>query len=256
MSNFKIYHEDKGFIFMNGALTEVKLLYTNFLKRGENFSATTTFETWGEQRNKDANLLKVYRSVEDFEKDEEMPFMEICDEQLNNKRPNGFENVDWGWFFMNGEPNQVDLTPNELTYDYNSMKFRFPGHIANGDNVYRTRKECLLFNTYKVKDEWGEVKEHVGINKLLMLDDDQNQLLDAFVKSYKALLESGVSFLNNYDETRVFNIRNLQNYEVDYSTEDYEGYEKVDISNKAFECPVFLADNFFSDDATIFAERK
>lgn len=32
MSNFKIYHEDKGFIFMNGALTEVKLLYTNFLK--------------------------------------------------------------------------------------------------------------------------------------------------------------------------------------------------------------------------------
>lgn len=164
MSNFKIYHEDKGFIFMNGALTEVKLLYTNFLKRGENFSATTTFETWGEQRNEDANLLKVYRSVEDFEKDEEMPFMEICDEQLNNKRPNGFENVDWGWFFMNGEPNQVDLTPNELTYDYNSMKFRFPGHIANGDNVYRTRKECLSFNTYKVKDLWGEVKEHVGIN--------------------------------------------------------------------------------------------
>ena len=74
MSNFKIYHEDKGFIFMNGALTEVKLLYTYFVKRGENFSATTTFETWGEQRNDDANLLKVYRSVEDFEKDEEMPF--------------------------------------------------------------------------------------------------------------------------------------------------------------------------------------
>lgn len=40
MSNFKIYHEDKGFIFMNGALTEVKLLYTYFVKRGENFSAT------------------------------------------------------------------------------------------------------------------------------------------------------------------------------------------------------------------------
>lgn len=256
MSNFKIYHEDKGFIFMNGALTEVKLLYTHFVKNGECYSAKTTFEMWGEQLKEDASILKVYSSVADYEKDNEMPFTEICDEQLNNERPDGLENVDFGWIFINGEPQQVDLTPNELTYCFKSKKFCFPGHIATCDNVYRTRNECLSFNTYKVKDEWGDVKERVGINKLLMLDDDQKQLLDAFVKSYKALRESGVSFLNNYDETRVFNTRKLQNYEVDYSTEGYEGFEKVDISNKAFECPILLADNFFSDDATIFAKRK
>lgn len=256
MSNFKIYHEDKGFIFMNGALTEVKLLYTKFVKNGESYSAKTTFEMWGEQHTEDANLLKVYNSVEDYEKDKEMPFSEICDEQLNKKRPKGFVNVDFGWVFINGEPQQVDLTPNELTYAYKSKKFLFPNHIANSDNVYRSREECLSFNTYKVKDEWGEVKERVGINKLLMLDDDQKQLFDAFVKSYKALKESGVFFLNDYDKTRVFNFRNLQNYEVDLSSEDYEGMEKVDISNKAFECPVYLADNLFGDENTLIVERK
>lgn len=256
MEKFKIYSNNKGFVLLECALQEVTLVKTVFTRNGDKYTATTFFSTCNGGYSKETSLLKVYSSPIDYEKAKEMPFELVGEDVIKDRRPEGFEGYDFGWILINGEPQQIDLTPNEVVFNYLSGRYEVPDHVVKSGNVYKSREECLSFNTYDVKHADGTITERKGAGKLLMLDDDQKQLLKKFEEAYKALRESGVSFFNNYDETRVFNIRELQNYEVDYMNEDYKGFEKVDIHNKAFECPVFLAENFFSDDAAIFVERK
>lgn len=257
METFKIYSDNKGFVMLDGALKNVELVKVVFAKYGDKLTSTTFFSTWDGGHSMQTNELSIYNSPSDFERGIEMPCKEFTYDEILTNRPDGFKGLQFGWIFLNGEPTQIDLTPNEVVYHYKSKKFSVPDHVTKSGNVYKSRSECLSFNTYRVMDDFGDFTEHIGTGKLLMLDDDQKQLLKNLEDAFKALRENEVGFFVTGDHIQVFNKRKIDSSYVN-EKKIVEGYEEVDIFNNAFDCGFSFCDRNYpcGDELKLFVERK
>lgn len=258
MEKFKIYSNNKGFVLLEGALQEVTIVKTVFTNWGDKYTATTFFSTCNGGYSERTSALKVYNSPADYEKDKEMPFESVGEDVIKERRPEDFEGIDFGWFLVNGEPQQIDLIPDKVVFNYLSGRYEVPDHVTESGDVYKSREECLSFNTYNVKHADGTITKRKGAGTLLMLDDDQKILLKKFEDAYKALRKSGVTFFWSCDNTLVFNTRNIEKSFFDEYEAKHEDYEEVNIFNEAFVCDVNCGGDVYpcADDLNIFIKRK
>lgn len=250
----KMYCDAKGFTMIDGTLTEVtikKLIVTRQSVEDEEYEVTTIFQGPDGKEHSTQSHILMYISVEDYEKGEQACY-EVCSSPFYI-RPYGFEGLDEAWIFVDGEPATIDLRPLRVDYDYEQMKWDLQG--VPQTNIFRTKEECLSFNEYDVKHADGSVTKRVGINKLVMLDDDQRALFDTLKQTIQQLKDNNVLLLPDCDgEIQAYNLRNIQKWDCDYDEPDFEDYEEVSRKHEAFNNEVYIP--AYSLDCTLYMKRK
>ena len=250
----KIYYDAKGFTMIDGTLTEVtikKLIATRQSVEDEEYEVTTILQGPDGKEHSTQSHILMYISVEDYEKGEQACY-EVCSSPFYI-RPDGFRGLDEAWIFVNGEPATIDLRPLRVDYDYEQRKWLLQGIPQT--NIFRTKEECLSFNEYDVKHADGSVTKRVGINKLVMLDDDQRALFDTLKQTIQQLKDNNVLLLPDCDgEMQAYNLRNIQKWDCDYDEPDFEDYEEVSRKHEAFNNEVYIP--AYSLDCTLYMKRK
>lgn len=224
----KIYCDAKGFTMIDGTLTEVtikKLIATRQSVEDEEYEVTTILQGPDGKEHSTQIPILMYKSVEDYEKEQKACY-EVCSSPFYI-RPNGFSGIDEAWIFVDGEPVTIDIRPLEVVYDYEQRTWTCEG--VPQTNIFRTKEECLSFNEYDVKHADGSVTKRVGINKLVMLDNDQIALFDTLKQTIQQLKDNNVLLMSDCDgDIRAFNLRNVKEWDCDYDApEEGEGFEEV-----------------------------
>lgn len=231
----KMYSDAKGFTMIDGTLTEVtikKLIATRQSVEDKEYEVTTILQGPDGKEHSTQIPILMYKSVEDYEKEQEACY-EVCASPFDI-RPNGFSGIDEAWIFVDGEPVTIDLRPLEVVYDYEQMKWLLQGIPQT--NIFRTKEECLSFNEYDVKHADGSVTKRVGINKLVMLDNDQMALFDTLKQTIQQLKDNNVLLMPDYDgDIRAFNLRNVKEWDCDYDKPEEEGFEEVSREHDSFQ---------------------
>lgn len=232
----KIYCDAKGFTMIDGTLTEVtikKLIATRQSVEDEEYEVTTILQGPDGKEHSTQIPILMYKSVEDYEKEQKACY-EVCSSPFYI-RPDGFSGIDEAWIFVDGEPVTIDLRPLEVVYDYEQRTWTCEGIPQT--NIFRTKEECLSFNEYDVKHADGSVTKRVGINKLVMLDNDQMALFDTLKQTIQQLKDNNVLLMPDYDgDIRAFNLRNVKEWDCDYDApEEGEGFEEVSREHDAFQ---------------------
>lgn len=250
----KIYCDAKGFTMIDGTLTEVtikKLIATRQSVEDEEYEVTTILQGPDGKEHSTQSHILMYISVEDYEKGQKACY-EVCSSPFYI-RPDGFSGIDEAWIFVDGEPVTIDLRPLQVVYDYEQRKWLLQGIPQT--NIFRTKEECLSFNEYDVKHADGSVTKRVGINKLVMLDDDQRALFDTLKQTIQQLKDNNVLLLPDCDgEMQAYNLRNIQKWDCYYDEPDFEDYEEVSRKHEAFNNEVYIP--AYSLDCTLYMKRK
>lgn len=224
----KMYCDAKGFTMIDGTLTEVtikKLIATRQSVEDKEYEVTTILQgPDGKEHNTQIPIL-MYKSVEDYEKGQEACY-EVCSSPFYI-RPNGFSGIDEAWIFVDGEPVTIDIRPLRVVYDYEQRTWTCEDIPQT--NIFKSKEECLSFNEYDVKHADGSVTKRVGINKLVMLDNDQMALFDTLKQTIQQLKDNNVLLMPDCDgDIRAFNLRNVKEWDCDYDApEEGEGFEEV-----------------------------
>lgn len=231
----KIYCDAKGFTMIDGTLTEVtikKLIATRQSVEDEEYEVTTILQgPDGKEHNTQIPIL-MYKSVEDYEKEQKARY-EVCSSPFYI-RPDGFSGIDEAWIFVDGEPVTIDIRPLRVVYDYEQRTWTCEGIPQT--NIFRTKEECLSFNEYDVKHADGSVTKRVGINKLVMLDNDQMALFDTLKQAIQQLKDNNVLLMPDCDgDIRAFNLRNVKEWNCDYDKPEEEGFEEVSREHDAIQ---------------------
>lgn len=232
----KIYCDAKGFTMIDGTLTEVtikKLIATRQSVEDEEYEVTTILQgPDGKEHNTQIPIL-MYKSVEDYEKEQKACY-EVCSSPFYI-RPDGFSGIDEAWIFVDGEPVTIDIRPLRVVYNYEQRTWTCEDIPQT--NIFRTKEECLSFNEYDVKHADGSVTKRVGINKLVMLDNDQMALFDTLKQTIQQLKDNNVLLMPDYDgDIRAFNLRNVKEWDCDYDEpEEGEGFEEVSREHDSFQ---------------------
>lgn len=234
----KKYCDEKGFTMIDGTLTEVtlkKLIATRNSVEDTDYVVTTFFQGpdgRGYNTQSPTEFL-MYYSPEDYEKGQELGY-EVSSSPFYI-RPDGFSGIDEAWIFVDGEPVTIDLRPLQVVYDYEQRKWLLQGIPQT--NIFRTKEECLSFNEYDVKHADGSVTKRVGINKLVMLDNDQMALFDTLKQTIQQLKDNNVLLMPDCDgDIRAFNLRNVKEWDCDYDApEEGEGFEEVSREHDSFQ---------------------
>lgn len=234
----KKYCDAKGFTMIDGTLTEVtlkKLIATRNSVEDTDYVVTTFFQGpdgRGYNTQSPTEFL-MYYSPEDYEKGQELGY-EVSSSPFYI-RPDGFSGIDEAWIFVDGEPVTIDLRPLQVVYDYEQRKWLLQGIPQT--NIFRTKEECLSFNEYDVKHADGSVTKRVGINKLVMLDNDQMALFDTLKQTIQQLKDNNVLLMPDYDgDIRAFNLGNVKEWDCDYDApEEGEGFEEVSREHDSFQ---------------------
>lgn len=224
----RMYSDAKGFTMIDGTLTEVtikKLIATRQSVEDNEYEVTTILQGPDGKEHSTQIPILMYKSVEDYEKEQKACY-EVCSSPFYI-RPDGFSGIDEAWIFVDGEPVTIDLRPLEVVYDYEQRTWTCEG--VPQTNIFRTKEECLSFNEYDVKHADGSVTKRVGINKLVMLDNDQIALFDTLKQTIQQLKDNNVLLMPDCDgDIRAFNLRNVKEWDCDYDApEEGEGFEEV-----------------------------
>ena len=231
----KIYCDAKGFTMIDGTLTEVtikKLIATRQSVEDEEYEVTTILQGPDGKEHSTQIPILMYKSVEDSEKEQKACY-EVCSSPFYI-RPDGFSGIDEAWIFVDGEPVTIDIRPLQVVYDYEQRDWTCEGIPQT--NIFRTKEECLSFNEYDVKHADGSVTKRVGINKLVMLDNDQIALFDTLKQTIQQLKDNNVLLMPDCDgDIRAFNLRNVKEWDCDYDKPEEEGFEEVSREHNSFQ---------------------
>ena len=231
----RMYSDAKGFTMIDGTLTEVtlkKLIVTRQSVEDEEYEVTTIFQGPDGKEHSSQIPIQMYKSVEDYEKEQKACY-EVCSSPFYI-RPDGFSGIDEAWIFVDGEPVTIDIRPLRVVYNYEQRTWTCEGIPQT--NIFRTKEECLSFNEYDVKHADGSVTKRVGINKLVMLDNDQMALFDTLKQTIQQLKDNNVLLMPDCDgDIRAFNLRNVKEWDCDYDKPEEEGFEEVSREHDSFQ---------------------
>lgn len=269
----RVFTKDSGFVMTDRKLQEVKWLRTEFKydhKEGEFmfFTARTTFQKPDGTTGVLDNYDRAFDCVEKYENGvpAETSYKTLgtpnCDDALRDivRGVKRMANKEYWVFDMTYHvPVQYELELDKFYFDYSDNRFH-TDEFPNDCEIYDTKEECLSYNTYKVVEKEGSEYEREGVNKLIMLDDDQRELVQQFEEICKKMKEHDLVLIADYDSLSAFNLRKVQNYALDYnSTPDVdfgnpEDYEKADRYGKVF--TINSSIEWWGDDNDLFILRK
>lgn len=244
MKNFKVFDGKKGFVFFNGKLREVTFVRTKFRiikdENGNRSYERHDFAKIGDGETFEITNAPVYASAEDYDKQNTIPVFEFAMTyvagQIATQTPAkaiGNNVVFWRWC---GEPSLVEREPEVFYYEYHNNSIVDCGNIIpKGEHIYESRENCLSFNEYSVVKEDGTTEKRTGINKLVMLDDDQLALLEDFKKAKQALKDNGVFLVySDTEEFLAFNTRRVEGIDSIDDSEKKSDMEEIDFNDDHF----------------------
>lgn len=124
------------------------------------------------------------------------------------------------WSFIKEEPKQQFLRLDEFSYKFGT-KWKSSDYDNIKDNCYKSKAECLKFNSYKYTTSENKTYIKEGCNKAIMLDFGQRELVNKLEVLLKEIRNSGVRLV--FDATEnvyAYNIKNLEDWEFTYDTTD------------------------------------
>lgn len=256
MKQFRVYNSEKGFYMWNECLTEitlVKVVFERYKVYDDNVRITTVFKTPdGVEHAKvsQEDNFFLFDNEKDYEKNKIAS--NYCIEPFKF-RPRGIQK-DEAWIFVDGEPNAIDIRPLRIEYDYSKAKLH---HELENSLLFNSKEECLSFNEYDVKYSDGSTTKRVGINKLVMLDEDQRVLFKRLKDTITELQKAGVLLVPDCDGcVEAFNFRKIEKWNIDSDSneDDYEDdYEEIARGHRLFDSYYIGS---YCDDYGIFVKRK
>ena len=157
-------------------------------------------------------------------------------------------------------PVRYKLELEEFYFDYSDNRFH-TDEFPKDCKIYDTKEEALSYNTYKVIEQDGAEYERDGVNKLIMLDDDQRELLKQFEDICKKMNDADMLLISDScEDMSVFNLRHIKNYALDYNDVpdvmdgDPEDYERADRYGIPFKVNHHI--QWWGDDSSLFILRK
>lgn len=271
--NLRVFAKAGGYVFQYDKLQHVKWLRTDFKydHKQDGFTfyrSVTTYKLPSGSLEKLEETYIAYDTIEGYEKCEsaETTRMTCCvpsERHYGNSDDVVYDIVQgkgllsgivafWVWNEFECCPEKCDLKLNNFYYDYTKACF-CSDELPKG-RLYNTREEALSFNSYKVVDKYGNKTRRDGINKLLMLDDDQKELIQQFCDIVKKIDESGIELIGDYNGLQAFNRRKVADIVIDFEEQDEKEWQKAKRYDKTFEVPVQIG--IWGDDNDVYVKRN
>ena len=229
--SLRVFTKNSGFIIIDRKLQEVKWLRTTFKydhKEGEFlfYIARTTYQ----KPDGTTGVLDNYdRAFDSVEKYESGISAETSYATLHTNKNGGdvVNDIIRGvkrsskpeyWIFdkIAHVPARYDLELEKFWFDYADTRFH-TDEFPKDCEIYDTKEEALSYNTYTVVKDDGTEYEREGINKLIMLDNDQRELLDQFEALCEKMSDADMLILSDScDDMSAFNLRHVKNFALDY----------------------------------------
>lgn len=270
----RVFTNDSGFVMIDRKLQEVKWLQTKFQfhhKDGDFlfYTAVTTFKKPDGTVDALDDYDKAFDSVEKYENgvSAETSYKTLCTQKNGGDVVNNIlhgvkcSSLPVYWIFDKHcqAPVEYKLEYEEFVYDYSDNRFH-TDEFPKDCEIYDTKEKALSYNTYKVIEKDGTEYEREGINKLIMLDDDQRELVVQFEQLCAKMKKANLIMIADYTTLSVFNLRRVENFALDYNEEpdvdfgDPKDYEKADRYGDAFVVTSNI--EFWGDDHYLFIQRK
>lgn len=271
----RVFTKNSGFVMVDRKLQEVKWLRTEFKydHKDEDFLLYTAHTTFQKPDGTTGVLNDYDMAFDSVEKYEKGISAETSYKTLFTRKNDGdvIRNVIRGvkrstnpeyWVFDKSchVPVQYKLELEKFYFDYSDSCFH-TDEFPKDCKIYDTKEEALSYNTYKVIEQDGTEYERDGVNKLIMLDDDQRELLKQFEDVCRKMKENDMILIcDSCDDMSVFNIRRIQNFALDYCNEpevmdgNPEDYELADRYGTDFKINHNI--EWWGDDNKLFILRK
>ena len=271
----RVFENNSGFVMVDRKLQEVKWLRTEFKYDHKEddalfYVARTTFQKPDGTTGVFDNYDMAFDSVEKYENGISA---ETSSKTLFTRKNDGdvLRDVIRGvkrsfnpeyWVFDKSchVPVQCKLELEKFYFDYSDNRFH-TDEFPKDCKIYDTKEEALSYNTYKVIEQDGTEYERDGVNKLIMLDDDQRELLKQFEDICKKMNDADMLLISDCcEDMSVFNLRHIKNYALDYNDipdvmdGNPEDYERADRYGMPFKANHYI--QYWGDDNYLFILRK
>lgn len=257
MVSYNIPVHANVFVFTDGQLKEItikRVFFDNILECDETFDE---FRIESDRLKGYVRLSDIYDSVEDYLKG--IPcsniIVEPFDEECYKGRFHG-KNNGTGYYYI--EDNQVKhLNVDEMpTAYYEYDKNRFYSDSFKVREFFPTKEYASKFLEVEVNKADGTITRECGINRLLMLDEDQRNLIKQLQGIVKKINDSGIFLFSDTDGVYyAYNARNVEAIEVvGCGNEAPEGYEFSGEFVQDFD--IDLGIQFANYDDAVYAKRK
>lgn len=163
-----IFRGESGYAMINGVLQNVEFDSVEMTPCRELIYSLREDEMF-----KDVIL---YESIQDFENGKEKSYSEIVlsdDYSYEEKEIDGKMMILTEVWVMEGGKPVMHSEPLNFTHSY--------GHIFKPilvDGMYKSREDCLKFNSYDYEDEEGNIHTKVGIGKKVQLTPEQQEYIN------------------------------------------------------------------------------
>lgn len=166
--------------------------------------------------------IDLYASTKDFEEGNQADCGEITlsdkyayEKKDDDGRPVILTKV---WMMVNGQPMECTEAL-DFVHTYRNI---FEPVLKEG--MYKSRIECLKFNSYQYEDEEGNLQTKVGIGKKVQLTDEQRKFIDEeFVGVLNKAKEMGIMLVLNNSTEYLYaaNTKQLKDgaFDIDYSSD-------------------------------------
>lgn len=219
-------HNQTIYVMSNGELIEYKMVKMVFhITDGEVHSQLIVADKIGKNFTVDEDdYVHVYYSKEDFEDGTH------ASNNMVKKDTAGaiwFDNykLAWKdcklvyWHMVEGEPKQeiVNVDSFECVYNECGYRIHLNDALVPKDDYYEKRDECLSYSEWFDVDKDGKRTKHVGVNKLIQLDDDQKELIKKFKSLLDEMKEKGIVLIGDTAESlQAFNKRHIEDWELSW----------------------------------------
>ena len=271
----RVFTHNSGFIFVGDALVGVKFIYTSF-----KYDHTEDNEDYFVAKTKVQLPDGSFSYVKDYNKvyDSFVAYKEKNSAETSYKKLFGEEgsvsNDVLGWKFagtiaywtlVNGEPVRKIACCTDFRFNYETNKFETDEQFPK--NIYHSREECISYSDIKVISKDGDVAIKTGINKMLQLDPDQEELLGRLENLLLEMKNKNIYLLQDCCERIcAFNFRNVENYKLNLNLELSDGdvdpgcspldYEIADRYGDVFHVDTHCAIETWGDDQNFFIKRR
>ena len=273
-NKLRVFANDSGFVMVGGKLQEALWLETQFQFK-EKSGTTLYYNSVTKFRKPDGavDMLDDYGmafdSVEEYERG--IPAKTIC-KTLDGLK-NGGDVVNdiargvkkscapeyWVFDKIYHVPVKYELKYEKFTFDYSDHRFH-TDEFPKDCGIYDTREEAFSYNTYRIIEKDGTEHERDGVNKLIMLDDDQRELVAQFEQLCDKMKGADLMLAADYDVLSVFNLRKVEHFVFDYNEEpnvdvgNSKDYEKADRYGTSFTVRHDI--EYWDSDHHLFIKRK
>lgn len=258
------YRVSKGYTLVNGAVYEVQLKATYFIK-DENWDFTE--RTLGVTSDGTTVIVEnLYENLKDIESNKKADLMDYAVSQvasniIRDKSINSESSSTKDYYTLeNGTITAHSFDYDVIQFDYEKSMF-LNADIEAFDVIYATEQDAISYSKMDVvpldENEPGSQRE--GINHMAILTDEQNVAMEELKSAFNKLKSLGVSLFFEMVDCNIlaFNMNRIKLETIDYGGGNsgcYEEMEVLDRYGKPFNTGLTIT--YLNEDDSILVTRK